>query len=199
MYNCRRRCAKYYIKGERKGWVDKFIEDLPGMPDNIKYDGEGHYWIGFATVRNSVLLIISYTTHMFFFLILYLYMDYYYYYAYIFLLNFIFIYGLVGGYERRKQRGFGTQHSNILQYERFQQWWRGTWGCHPWRKMEGSWLWIWKENRSPTTMTPNCHWCRLGSRSESTCTVVLLLDPSFSALILTAMLQLPPPRPPPCF
>ena len=29
--------------------MEKFI-DLPGMPDNILYDGEGHYWIGLATV-----------------------------------------------------------------------------------------------------------------------------------------------------
>ena len=30
--------------------MDKFIDNLPGMPDNILYDGEGHYWIGLATV-----------------------------------------------------------------------------------------------------------------------------------------------------
>uniref|UniRef100_A0A5B6YXQ3 Strictosidine synthase conserved region domain-containing protein n=1 Tax=Davidia involucrata TaxID=16924 RepID=A0A5B6YXQ3_DAVIN len=46
-----RRCKKYYIQGERKGSVDKFIDDLPGMPDNILYDGEGHYWIALATAQ----------------------------------------------------------------------------------------------------------------------------------------------------
>ncbi|XP_002273458.3 protein STRICTOSIDINE SYNTHASE-LIKE 5 [Vitis vinifera] len=40
-----RRCLKYHIQGERKGSVDKFIDNLPGPPDNILYDGEGHYWI----------------------------------------------------------------------------------------------------------------------------------------------------------
>ncbi|KAF5463543.1 hypothetical protein F2P56_019447 [Juglans regia] len=40
-----RRCRKYHISGNEKGKVDKFIENLPGMPDNIRYDGEGHYWI----------------------------------------------------------------------------------------------------------------------------------------------------------
>lgn len=44
-----RRCKKYYIQGERKGSVDMFVENLPGMPDNIRYDGEGHYWIALAT------------------------------------------------------------------------------------------------------------------------------------------------------
>ncbi|XP_059644897.1 protein STRICTOSIDINE SYNTHASE-LIKE 5-like [Cornus florida] len=44
-----RRCKKYYIKGKRKGSVDVFIYNLPGMPDNIRYDGEGHYWIALST------------------------------------------------------------------------------------------------------------------------------------------------------
>ncbi|CAH2064391.1 unnamed protein product [Thlaspi arvense] len=38
----RRRCSKYYINEER---VELFIQDLPGYPDNIRYDGDGHYWI----------------------------------------------------------------------------------------------------------------------------------------------------------
>ncbi|XVF18128.1 hypothetical protein REPUB_Repub10bG0185500 [Reevesia pubescens] len=44
-----RRCRKYYIQGKKKGHVEKFIDNLPGMPDNIKYDGEGHYLIALAT------------------------------------------------------------------------------------------------------------------------------------------------------
>ncbi|KAM7519996.1 hypothetical protein LguiB_018958 [Lonicera macranthoides] len=43
-----RSCKKYYIKGERKGSVDIFIDNLPGFPDNLRYDGEGHYWIALA-------------------------------------------------------------------------------------------------------------------------------------------------------
>ncbi|XP_022774023.1 protein STRICTOSIDINE SYNTHASE-LIKE 5-like [Durio zibethinus] len=44
-----RRCRKYYIKGIKKGNVEKFMDNLPGMPDNIRYDGEGHYWIALGT------------------------------------------------------------------------------------------------------------------------------------------------------
>ncbi|KAK1586978.1 hypothetical protein Q3G72_008222 [Acer saccharum] len=44
-----RRCKKYYIKGEKSGKVDKFIDDLPGLPDNIHYDGQGLYWIAINT------------------------------------------------------------------------------------------------------------------------------------------------------
>lgn len=47
--NHRQRCLKYHIRGERKGSVEKFI-DLPGPPDNILLDGEGHYWIALAMV-----------------------------------------------------------------------------------------------------------------------------------------------------
>ena len=42
-------CKKYYIQGPNKGKIDKFC-DLPGMPDNIHYDGQGQYWIALATV-----------------------------------------------------------------------------------------------------------------------------------------------------
>lgn len=34
--------------------MEKFIETLPGLPDNIRYDGEGHYLIALATV-NTIL------------------------------------------------------------------------------------------------------------------------------------------------
>ncbi|MCL7029725.1 hypothetical protein MKW94_003281 [Papaver nudicaule] len=44
-----RRCSKYYIKGEKEGSVDIFVDNLPGYPDNIRYDGEGQYWIGLVT------------------------------------------------------------------------------------------------------------------------------------------------------
>ncbi|KAL8549993.1 hypothetical protein ACS0TY_008715 [Phlomoides rotata] len=40
-----RRCNKYYIQGPRKGSTDVFVENLPGLPDNIRYDGQGLYWI----------------------------------------------------------------------------------------------------------------------------------------------------------
>lgn len=50
----RRRCQRYYLEGRRKGSVDMFIDNLPGVPDNIRYDGEGLYWIALGTVLHSV-------------------------------------------------------------------------------------------------------------------------------------------------
>ncbi|KAL0291266.1 UNVERIFIED_CONTAM: protein STRICTOSIDINE SYNTHASE-LIKE 5 [Sesamum angustifolium] len=55
-----RRCKKYYIQGPRKGTADTFIEDLPGLPDNIRYDGDGHYWIALSTEANLWKLLQRY-------------------------------------------------------------------------------------------------------------------------------------------
>jgi sugar lactone lactonase YvrE len=51
-----KRCSKYYISEER---VEVFTQSLPGYPDNIRYDGDGHYWIalpsGVTTLWNISL------------------------------------------------------------------------------------------------------------------------------------------------
>ncbi|OEL34630.1 Protein STRICTOSIDINE SYNTHASE-LIKE 4 [Dichanthelium oligosanthes] len=44
-------CSRYHITGDKKGTVEKFIDNLPGFPDNIRYDGEGRYWIALAGGR----------------------------------------------------------------------------------------------------------------------------------------------------
>uniref|UniRef100_A0A0E0MAB0 Strictosidine synthase conserved region domain-containing protein n=1 Tax=Oryza punctata TaxID=4537 RepID=A0A0E0MAB0_ORYPU len=46
-----RRCSRYHINGDKAGTVDKFIDNLPGFPDNIRYDGEGLYWIAISAGR----------------------------------------------------------------------------------------------------------------------------------------------------
>uniref|UniRef100_A0A1D1Y891 Adipocyte plasma membrane-associated protein n=1 Tax=Anthurium amnicola TaxID=1678845 RepID=A0A1D1Y891_9ARAE len=47
-----RRCRRYHIRGEKKGTVERFLDDLPGYPDNIRYDGEGHFWIGLSAGKS---------------------------------------------------------------------------------------------------------------------------------------------------
>jgi sugar lactone lactonase YvrE len=49
---CRRRCSRYHIAGDKKGTVEKFIDNLPEFPDNIRHDGEGQYWIALSAVSN---------------------------------------------------------------------------------------------------------------------------------------------------
>ncbi|GMI68951.1 YELLOW-LEAF-SPECIFIC GENE 2, STRICTOSIDINE SYNTHASE-LIKE 5 [Hibiscus trionum] len=53
-----RRCRKYYIEGNKQGELERFVDNLPGLPDSIKYDGDGHYWIALAT-GNSVLFDLA--------------------------------------------------------------------------------------------------------------------------------------------
>ncbi|XP_010550491.1 PREDICTED: protein STRICTOSIDINE SYNTHASE-LIKE 5-like [Tarenaya hassleriana] len=48
-----RRCSKYHIRGEKRGEVEIFVEGLPGLPDNIRHDREGHYWIALATAYTA--------------------------------------------------------------------------------------------------------------------------------------------------
>ncbi|KAK8716865.1 hypothetical protein V6N13_044158 [Hibiscus sabdariffa] len=74
-----RRCSKYYIKGNKQGQVEKFIDNLPGFPDNIKYDGDGHYWIAlpvatsvpmdlalkYPFIRKAMVVIQKYTGRLY--------------------------------------------------------------------------------------------------------------------------------------
>nr|CAB3500261.1 unnamed protein product [Digitaria exilis] len=55
-----RRCSRYHITGDKKGTVEKFIDNLPGFPDNIRYDGEGRYWIALSAypfIRKLLYLV----------------------------------------------------------------------------------------------------------------------------------------------
>ncbi|KAH6807993.1 Calcium-dependent phosphotriesterase superfamily protein [Perilla frutescens var. frutescens] len=54
------RCKKYYIQGPQAGSVGMFIENLPGMPDNIRYDGEGLYWIAIGTESSLFKVLQKY-------------------------------------------------------------------------------------------------------------------------------------------
>ncbi|WCJ40684.1 strictosidine synthase-like 4 [Euphorbia peplus] len=50
-----RRCRKYYIKGNKKGQIEDFVNHLPGLPDNIHYDGNGHFWIGLSSEKSRYM------------------------------------------------------------------------------------------------------------------------------------------------
>ncbi|XP_050371593.1 protein STRICTOSIDINE SYNTHASE-LIKE 5-like [Argentina anserina] len=51
------RCRKYYLEGEKKGSTENFIDHLPGSPDNIRYDGEGNYWIALAGETSHITIM----------------------------------------------------------------------------------------------------------------------------------------------
>ena len=49
------RILKYWLKGEKQGKVEVFMDNLPGFPNNIQRNSRGNYWIGFTTKRNDQL------------------------------------------------------------------------------------------------------------------------------------------------
>ncbi|XP_072032589.1 adipocyte plasma membrane-associated protein-like [Amphiura filiformis] len=49
----RSRIHKYYLDGPKQGTSEIFIDNLPGLPDNIRYSNGGGYWVGFAAVRKQ--------------------------------------------------------------------------------------------------------------------------------------------------
>ena len=42
------RTSRYWLTGDKAGQVDIFIDNLPGFPDNITFNGEDVYWIALA-------------------------------------------------------------------------------------------------------------------------------------------------------
>lgn len=45
------RIMKYNIKGIKAGRAEVFVENLPGLPDNIKSSSSGGFWVAMPTVR----------------------------------------------------------------------------------------------------------------------------------------------------
>ncbi|GLU10163.1 hypothetical protein SLE2022_269830 [Rubroshorea leprosula] len=44
------RCLKYWIKGEKVGETEIFVENLPSGPDNINLAGDGSFWIALLKI-----------------------------------------------------------------------------------------------------------------------------------------------------
>lgn len=49
----RYRIMRYWLKGEKTGTADVFMDNLPGFPDNISSTGDGRFWLALVTVRNT--------------------------------------------------------------------------------------------------------------------------------------------------
>lgn len=49
------RILKYWIKGDKKGESEVFMDNLPGFPNNISKNNNGNFWLGFTTKRNDQL------------------------------------------------------------------------------------------------------------------------------------------------
>ncbi len=49
----RYRITRYWLSGEKAGTHDVFIDNLPGLPDNLQGDGNGTFWVALPTPRKA--------------------------------------------------------------------------------------------------------------------------------------------------
>lgn len=49
------RIIRYWLKGNKKGTKDVFIDNLPGFPNGISRRSDGSFWLGFSTKRDKSL------------------------------------------------------------------------------------------------------------------------------------------------
>ena len=53
------RIQKYWLKGDKAGTSEIFIENLPGFPDNVSSNEEGIFWVALFNPRNSFVEMSS--------------------------------------------------------------------------------------------------------------------------------------------
>jgi sugar lactone lactonase YvrE len=51
----RYRIRRLWLTGEKAQQAELLIDNLPGFPDNLTADGEGHLWLALFTVRNDLM------------------------------------------------------------------------------------------------------------------------------------------------
>ena len=49
------RVMRYWLKGDKAGTAEPFIENLPGFPDNITFNGKDRFWLALAAPRDDLL------------------------------------------------------------------------------------------------------------------------------------------------
>ncbi|OEC35000.1 Sugar lactone lactonase YvrE [Pseudomonas cuatrocienegasensis] len=49
----RYRITRYWLTGDKAGSHDVFIDNLPGLPDNLQGDGKGTFWVALPTPRKA--------------------------------------------------------------------------------------------------------------------------------------------------
>lgn len=47
--------TRYWLKGDKAGSAEPFIENLPGFPDNLSYNGRDRFWIALYAPRDPLL------------------------------------------------------------------------------------------------------------------------------------------------
>lgn len=49
------RISRVWLKGAKAGLQDVFIDNLPGLPDNLTFNGKDRFWVALYTPRNPLL------------------------------------------------------------------------------------------------------------------------------------------------
>ncbi len=49
------RITRYWLKGDKAGSHDVFVDNLPGFPDNLSFNGHDRFWVALASPRNPQL------------------------------------------------------------------------------------------------------------------------------------------------
>ncbi|SDT13602.1 Strictosidine synthase [Pseudomonas sp. Z003-0.4C(8344-21)] len=49
------RISRYWLSGPQAGTHDVFIDNLPGLPDNLAFNGSNRFWVALYAPRNALL------------------------------------------------------------------------------------------------------------------------------------------------
>ncbi|MFU2325471.1 SMP-30/gluconolactonase/LRE family protein [Pseudomonas sp. NFX98] len=49
------RISRYWLSGPKAGTHDVFIDNLPGLPDNLSFNGRDRFWVALYAPRNALL------------------------------------------------------------------------------------------------------------------------------------------------
>jgi hypothetical protein len=49
------RISRYWLTGPKAGTHDLFIDNLPGLPDNLAFNGSNRFWVALYAPRNALL------------------------------------------------------------------------------------------------------------------------------------------------
>ncbi len=49
------RISRYWLKGDKAGTHDIFADNLPGLPDNLSFNGSDRFWVALYAPRNFLL------------------------------------------------------------------------------------------------------------------------------------------------
>lgn len=47
--------TRYWLSGDQAGQTDRFIDNLPGFPDNLSFNGRDRFWVALYSPRDAML------------------------------------------------------------------------------------------------------------------------------------------------